>query len=307
MRSYVSDIDMTVNPQSLLDTDYLRERATLIDRDRARPASAGTPRGGTVYLTAADASSAMVSMIQSNYMGFGSGVVVPGTGIACRTAARILLCTGAPNQAGPGKRPYTPSSRVSDQGRRCGDELRGDGWPDATAGSRAGGGAHRRPRPESTGGLRRPTVPLGARPSVCCEPGFPPSTLDELQRRGHQLVTTDDYSQFGSSRRSGASTTDLRRSATSPRRPGGRLLNTDLVFGGRQAIWCESGSRATELIRGSRRRLNGPQPDRVRCPPPTGRGRPTTRSRLVASSGSGMQNAVTLRADNRVANPRAPE
>src|SRR6201986_2520408 len=74
-QAYVSDIEhMTVSPQSLLDADYLRERATLIDRDQARPAYAGTPRGGTVYLTAADASGIMVSMIQSSYMGFGSGV-----------------------------------------------------------------------------------------------------------------------------------------------------------------------------------------------------------------------------------------
>src|ERR1700753_1146504 len=46
--AYVSDIDhMTVSPESLLDTEYLRKRATLIDRERATPASAGTPRGGT--------------------------------------------------------------------------------------------------------------------------------------------------------------------------------------------------------------------------------------------------------------------
>src|SRR6201999_3240244 len=107
-QAYVSDIEhMTVSPQSLLDADYLRGRATLIDRDRARPASAGTPRGGTVYLTAADASGIMVSMIQSNYMGFGSGVVVPGTGIALQNrGADFAVQQGHPNQVGPGKRPY---------------------------------------------------------------------------------------------------------------------------------------------------------------------------------------------------------
>src|SRR6201999_306310 len=82
-QAYVSDIDhMPVRPEDLLDNEYLKQRAALIDRDRAKPAFAGTPTGGTVYLTVADASGVMVSMIQSNYMGFGSGVVVPGTGIS---------------------------------------------------------------------------------------------------------------------------------------------------------------------------------------------------------------------------------
>ena len=76
-QAYVADIDhMPVRPERLLDKEYLKQRATLIDRKRAKSADAGTPNGGTVYLTAADASGMMVSMIQSNYMGFGSGVVV---------------------------------------------------------------------------------------------------------------------------------------------------------------------------------------------------------------------------------------
>src|SRR6202022_2165009 len=73
----------------------------------ARPASPGSPSGGTVYLTAAYASGLMVSMIQSNYTGFGSGVVVPGTGIALQNrGADFTVSQGHPNQIGPGKRPY---------------------------------------------------------------------------------------------------------------------------------------------------------------------------------------------------------
>src|SRR5277367_6446099 len=107
-QAYVSDIDhMPVSPDRLLDKGYLQQRAALIDSKRAKPASAGTPRGGTVYLTAADASGVMVSMIQSNYMGFGSGVVVPGTGIALQNrGADFAVQQGHPNQVGPGKRPY---------------------------------------------------------------------------------------------------------------------------------------------------------------------------------------------------------
>src|SRR5246127_2552106 len=56
-QAHVADIDhMPMRPLRLVDKKYLRRRAMLIDRNRAKPASAGTPKGGTVYLTAADAS-----------------------------------------------------------------------------------------------------------------------------------------------------------------------------------------------------------------------------------------------------------
>ena len=69
--------------QALIDPDYLKSRAALISRERAQEYGPGAPKaGGTFYLTVADASGMMVSFIQSNYSGFGSGVVVPGTGIS---------------------------------------------------------------------------------------------------------------------------------------------------------------------------------------------------------------------------------
>ena len=98
---------MGLRPDQLLDKEYLKERAKLIDVRRALPAAAGTPTGGTVYLTAADADGMMVSMIQSNYMGFGSGVVVPGTGISLQNRGTGFVSTPRhPNQVGPHKRPY---------------------------------------------------------------------------------------------------------------------------------------------------------------------------------------------------------
>ena len=61
----------------------------------------------TVYLTAADASGKMVSYIQSNYWGFGSGVVIPGTGIAMQNRGwGFTLDASHPNCVGPGKRPF---------------------------------------------------------------------------------------------------------------------------------------------------------------------------------------------------------
>lgn len=104
----VADIDyMPVHPKRLLDKEYLRQRATLIDPKRAMPAATGIPRGGTVYLAAADAAGMMVSMIQSNYLGFGSGVVVPGTGISLHNrGSDFTVVPRHPNRVGPRKRPY---------------------------------------------------------------------------------------------------------------------------------------------------------------------------------------------------------
>ena len=106
---YVSDPDTRdIEWEQLLDSAYLAERAKLID-----PAKAGTPTfgkpgpGETVYLTAADESGMMISFIQSNYMGFGSGVVVPETGISLQNrGAGFVLEDGHPNQVAGGKRPY---------------------------------------------------------------------------------------------------------------------------------------------------------------------------------------------------------
>lgn len=106
---YIADpAAMDIDVEALLDPDYLQQRATMIDDNRAQDFQHGTPHpGGTVYLAAADAQGVMVSLIQSNYMGFGSGIVVPGTGIAMQNrAANFSLEPDHPNIAGPRKRPY---------------------------------------------------------------------------------------------------------------------------------------------------------------------------------------------------------
>src|ERR1700727_3175682 len=81
----------------------------------------------------------------------------------CKTAVRISLrYQDIRTRSGLTSVLITRSSRALLPRRRTGDELRGDGWPDAAPGPRAGGGAHRRPRAEPADGLRRPAVPLGA-------------------------------------------------------------------------------------------------------------------------------------------------
>ncbi len=106
---YVSDPrTMPFPATSLLDRAYLSARAKHIDPERAQDFGPGEPpRGGTVYLCAADEAGMMVSLIQSNYMGFGSGVVVPGTGISLQNRGTgFVLKAGHPNEVGGGKRPY---------------------------------------------------------------------------------------------------------------------------------------------------------------------------------------------------------
>ena len=108
--AYVADGNaMTeITSADLLDADYLSKRAALIDPSRAQDFGVGAPKhGGTVYLCAADASGMMVSYIQSNYAGFGSGVVVPGTGIHLQNRGLgFTTQAGHPNQVAPRKRPF---------------------------------------------------------------------------------------------------------------------------------------------------------------------------------------------------------
>lgn len=106
---YVSDpATMEFDAAKLLADDYLAARAKQIDLARAKGHAPGDPRaGGTVYLTTADENGMMVSYIQSNYMGFGSGIVVPGTGISLQNRGHgFSLEPGHPNEVGPGKRPF---------------------------------------------------------------------------------------------------------------------------------------------------------------------------------------------------------
>lgn len=106
---YVSDpATMRIKPAEMLDKSYLKERARLIDLKKAGTPAFGSPsKGGTVYLTAADESGMMVSYIQSNYSGFGSGVVVPGTGISLQNRGYgFSLRPGHANIVAPRKRPF---------------------------------------------------------------------------------------------------------------------------------------------------------------------------------------------------------
>jgi len=106
---YVADPrGMEVTPAQMLDDAYLDSRAKLIRLDGATHFAAGRPHaGGTIYLSAADESGMMISFIQSNYMGFGSGVVVPGTGISLQNrGVGFSMDPASANVVAGGKRPF---------------------------------------------------------------------------------------------------------------------------------------------------------------------------------------------------------
>ncbi len=95
----------------LISKEYGNERRRLLDPMRAlREVLPGNPRlrnGDTIYLTVADKNHNMVSLIQSNYMGFGSGLVPDGLGFGLQNrGALFTLEEGHFNQYEPGKRPY---------------------------------------------------------------------------------------------------------------------------------------------------------------------------------------------------------
>ena len=97
---------MEVSFQQLLDKAYATKRRQSIQHQALPLAEPGLASGGTVYLATAD-EELMVSFIQSNYHGFGSGILVPDTGIALHNrGVGFTLEAGHPNQVAPGKRPF---------------------------------------------------------------------------------------------------------------------------------------------------------------------------------------------------------
>jgi len=200
--AYVADLDhMPFAPVRMLDPAYLRERAKLIDPKKAQRFSAGRPlEGGTVYLTAADAAGTMISMIQSNYMGFGAGVVVPGTGISLQNrGSSFVLAEGHPNRVGPRKRPY--QTIIPGFVTKDGKPLMSFGVMGGTM------------QPQGHVQVMVRIADYGQNPQAACDaPRFrwvqgmdvsvedrmAPAVVEELERRGHRIVTVDDYNQFGS-------------------------------------------------------------------------------------------------------------
>jgi gamma-glutamyltranspeptidase/glutathione hydrolase len=191
-----------VKAADLLSDTYLRERAKLIRPDRAGdPLHGLPPTGGTIYLTAADENGMMVSFIQSNYMGFGSGIVVPGTGVSLQNRGRgFTVADGHPNQVAPGKKPFHTIIPAF---------LTRDGRPQMSFGVMGGNMQPQghlqtlvrmldyRQQPQAA--CDAPRWKVGTGLSVDVESAMATEVSSELQAMGHQIERLDDpYMDFGS-------------------------------------------------------------------------------------------------------------
>ena len=111
LERFVGDADhLDLAAERMLADEFIAERRSHLDAHRAQARVEPGPyrtASETIYLSTADAEGNMVSLINSNYDAFGSGIVVPGTGFALHNrGAGFTLIPGRPNTAAPGKRPF---------------------------------------------------------------------------------------------------------------------------------------------------------------------------------------------------------
>jgi gamma-glutamyltranspeptidase/glutathione hydrolase len=197
-----SDYMTEVTAEHLLDDAYLASRARLIDVKRAGNTLHGTPpTGGTIYLSAADESGMMISLIQSNYMGFGSGIVVPGTGVSLQNRGHgFSLEPGHPNLVAPGKRPFhtiIPAFLTKDgHAQMSFGVMGGNMQPQGHLQTLVRMLIYRQ-QPQAACDAPRWKVNTGL--SLDCESTMPPATVDALRNLGHNIESVQDsYMDFGS-------------------------------------------------------------------------------------------------------------
>ncbi len=193
----------------LISPAYADKRRSLIDRQHAATnVDAGNPAletGDTIYLTTADKDHNMVSLIQSNFRGFGSGLCPPGLGFCLQNRGELFdLTPGRPNSYAPGKRPFHTiiPAFVTKDGRPVmsfgvmGGDMQPQGHVqilinllDFDMGLQEAGDAPRVHHIGSTEPTGEPAEPGGGR--VQLESGFAPETVRELEHRGHRIVDRD--------------------------------------------------------------------------------------------------------------------
>lgn len=190
---------MAVDVNELLDPAYAERRRRLITERAGQPEAGEPAYSGTVYLAAADQEGNMVSFIQSNYMAFGSGLVVPGTGIALQNRGLdFSLDPTHANRLEPGKRTYHTIIPGF---------LTRDGRPVGPFGVMGGV-----MQPQGHVQVLMNTLDYGLHPqaaldaprwqwtrekTVLVEPGFPASIAQALARKGHHIQAAVDSTSFG--------------------------------------------------------------------------------------------------------------
>ncbi|MBO0601170.1 gamma-glutamyltransferase family protein [Sporosarcina sp. E16_3] len=190
---------MPIKPEHLLSKAYAQQRAAKIAATATHPEPYELPKGGTVYLATADGEGNMVSFIQSNYMGFGSGIVIPGTGIALQNrGADFSLDPNHPNALKPGKRTFHTiiPGFLTKNGQAVG--------PFGIMGGYMQPQGHFQVAINTIDYKLNPQAALDA-PRwqwikdnlVHVEPGFPNHLAQALVRLGHQIQPTLDTGSFG--------------------------------------------------------------------------------------------------------------
>jgi len=200
VQAHVTDPrDMRIDPHKLLEPGYLKERRTQIGNIAIDPQPCRPIAGGTVYLAVADRNGMMVSFIQSNYMGFGSGLVVPGWGISLQNrGCNFTLTEGHPNCLAGRKRPYhtiipgflTQNGQALGPFGVMGGFMQPQGHLQVVMNLIDYGlnpqAALDAPRWQWTEGKR-----------ILLEPGFKAETLSALANQGHLVAIEDDPTPFG--------------------------------------------------------------------------------------------------------------
>jgi gamma-glutamyltranspeptidase/glutathione hydrolase len=180
---HVADPDaMQIAPADLLQDVVLARAGESIDREQAWPPDVFPhAQGGTVLVVAADETGRCVSYIQSNYMGFGSGVVVPGTDISLHNrGAGFVTDARHANVVGPSKRPLHTILPAMTMSAGAPDI---DGRSGATAGARPAVAARLRRGARAPGGVGPAALSARGRPDAAPRAGL------RRRRRGGARAT----------------------------------------------------------------------------------------------------------------------
>ena len=198
--TYITDPKyMKAKVEYLLSDAYATQRAQEIGSAALTPKPSDPYCGGTVYLCAADGEGNMISFIQSNYKGFGSGIVIPGYGIALNDrAADFKLDPQADNYLVPGKKTYhtiIPGFLLKD-GKAVG--------PFGVMGAYM--------QPQGQVQVLMNMIDFGMNPQealdaprwqwlggkkIEVEPGFDQAVVEALRKRGHDITVQPDFTGFG--------------------------------------------------------------------------------------------------------------
>jgi gamma-glutamyltranspeptidase / glutathione hydrolase len=190
--------------ERLLSDAYAAELAALIELERASDTRVTSPLpGGTIYLATVDGTGNAVSLIESNWSGFGSGVVDPVTGIHYHNrGSSFHLDAGHPNELQPGKRPlHTLLPWMLFRGGLpgpwiVGGSMGGDAQPQIAAqviSALVDGGVDIRTAVSAPRWYVEPAAHLGPAMDVFAEPRFRAGLLEELAAMGHPIEQTSAF------------------------------------------------------------------------------------------------------------------